>query len=108
MTLMKFGLKFTILGTFLEAIFLKTALRIVFRYKNSEKGLTFPLKFPERIDVGTIKWHTPVCKYRKEFQRPCMVLKIVNNMTETENLIIYELSVVSKRDDAGLVSSKEI
>ena len=92
----------------MEAIFPKAALKIVFRYKNSEKGLTFSLKFPERIDLGTIKWHTPVRKYRKEFQRPCMILKIVNNMAETENVIIYELSVISKRDGGEEVSSKEI
>ena len=88
--------------------FPKTALKIVFRYKNSEKGLTFSLKFPERIDVGTIKWHTPVRKYRNEFQRPCMVLKIVNNMAETKIVTIYELSVISKRDGGGEVSSKKI
>ena len=64
----------------LETIFPKTALKIVFRHKNSEKGPTFSLQFSERVDMETIKWHSPERKYRKEIQSPGKVLKFVNDM----------------------------
>ena len=54
----------------MEAIFSESSPqnRIVetsIRHKNSEKGPTFPSKIPERIDIETIQWHTPVRKYHK-------------------------------------------
>ena len=35
------------------------------RHKNSKKGPTFSSKIPEKVDIETIKWHTPVRKYHE-------------------------------------------
>ena len=35
------------------------------RHKNSEKSPTFSSKIPERVDIETIKWHTPVRQYHE-------------------------------------------
>ena len=35
------------------------------RHKNSEKGPTFSSKIPERVNVETLWWHTPVRKYHE-------------------------------------------
>ena len=48
----------------MEDLFSKTApqnciLETSIRHKSSEKGLTFSSKIPERVDIETIKWHTP-------------------------------------------------
>ena len=50
----------------MEAIFSQISpqnriLETSIRHKNSEKGPTFLSKTPERVDIETIKWHTP-CK----------------------------------------------
>ena len=83
----KFGLKVKFLGKFLEneSRFSQNSpqhriLKTSGRHKNSEKGPTFSSKILESVDVKTINWHIPVQKYRKEFQRPGKVLKLINNM----------------------------
>ena len=44
----------------------KEVLETSIRHKNSERGSpTFSSKIPERIDVETRKWHTPVRKYHE-------------------------------------------
>ena len=35
------------------------------RHKNSEKGPTLSSKIPKRVDIETIKWHTPILKYHE-------------------------------------------
>ena len=52
----------------MEAIFpqnspLKRILETSIRQKNSVKGPTLSSKIPERVDIDTIKWHTPLRKY---------------------------------------------
>ena len=34
-------------------------------HKNTEKGPTFSSKIPERVDVQTTTWHTPMRKYHE-------------------------------------------
>ena len=51
--------------------------------------------------METIKWHAPIGKYDKEFESPGKVLKLVNNMVQTENVTIHESSVVSKGEGGG-------
>ena len=46
-------------------------------HKNSEKGSpTFPSKIPERVDVETRKWHTPVRKYHESGLFLCYLTSI--------------------------------
>ena len=54
----------------MEAIFPQNSpqnriLETSIRHKNSKKSPTFSLKIPERVDIETIKWHTPVRKYHE-------------------------------------------
>ena len=54
----------------MEAIFSQNnpqnrALETSIRHKNSEKGPTFSSKIPERVDIETLWWHTPVRKYHE-------------------------------------------
>ena len=58
----------------MEAIFSQNSpqnrtLETSIRHKNSEKGPTFSSKIPERVDIETLYWHTPVRKY-DEFPHP--------------------------------------
>ena len=39
------------------------------RHKNSKEGPTPSSKIPERVDMETIKWHTPVRKYYENIIR---------------------------------------
>ena len=54
----------------MEAIFSQNSpqnrtLETSIRHKNSEKGPTFSSKIPERVDIETLWWHTPVRKYHE-------------------------------------------
>ena len=54
----------------MEAIFSQNRpqnriLETSIRHKNSRKGPRFSSKIPERVDIETIKWHTPVRKYHE-------------------------------------------
>ena len=58
----------------MEAIFFQNSpqnrtLETSIWHKNSEKGPTFSSKIPERVDIETLWWHTPVRKYH-EFPPP--------------------------------------
>ena len=46
------------------------------RHKNCEKGPTFSSKIPERVDIGTIKWHTPVRKYNESPGRAVSITSV--------------------------------
>ena len=54
----------------MEAIFSQNspqnrALETSIRHKNSEKGPTFSSNIPERVDIETLLWHTPVRNYHE-------------------------------------------
>ena len=58
-TLTQFGLEAIFSPNSPENHILETSIG----HKNSEKGPTFSPKIPERVDVETIRWHTPMRKY---------------------------------------------
>ena len=90
----------------MEAIFSQNSpqnriLETPIKHKNSEKGPIFLSKIPERVDIETIKWHTPVRKYHEFPPGPRTSLSIeigyilfnhpvnVGNVVNTE-LLDYE------------------
>ena len=88
----------------MEAIFSQNSpqnriLETSIRYKNSEKGPTFSSKIPERVDIETIKWHTPVRKYHEFLPGICQHPKSRGIYTiAAKSLLPYITSVLNPFD----------